>query len=359
MVWNNILSSIFDLGKNIFFFLQILHKSNPLLNQYGIDEKEEQAEEQEEEQEEEEQEQETIKSNVNVPAVIYENKYLERYKTFPNRYVWDEEEVKKVKEELMAQREDKIWRMEDMIEENRIRGIIEAVEPNEDEDEEEEEEDEDYISKLHYEWQKEIFRPIEQVDAEITLEAREKVLNAKLDKYINNYITEYTPIGNVIMRYNHHKKTFEYFSNSSVPYRYLEPIGRRYVMTYWCKPLFIDLEEELKNAEKRLLVATTNNNTSILKEHNPLKAFSSKEMNIKAYAKNRNPSQMPLPPQIKANLPNVHTTEKQLLKENANRYTWAGRIVDFAPLKKVNKTMFDKKLQLSFSEFKRMQMINK
>jgi hypothetical protein len=48
------------------------------------------------------------------------------------------------------------------------------------------------------------------------------------------------------MRYNNEKKSIEYFSNNSIPYRYLEPVGRKYIMTYWCKPIFFDIEEELK-----------------------------------------------------------------------------------------------------------------
>ena len=72
--------------------------------------------------------------------------------------------------------------------------------------------------------------------------------------------------------------------------------------------------------------------------------------------KNRNQPSLTLPPQIKANLPNVNQTSgKQLLKENANRYTWEGRLANFSLLKKVDKKTVDKNLSLSFSDFKRMQ----
>ena len=71
--------------------------------------------------------------------------------------------------------------------------------------------------------------------------------------------------------------------------------------------------------------------------------------------KNRNQLSAPLPPQIKANLPNVNSSEKMLLKENANRYTWEGRLSDFCPLKKIDKKIVNKNLVLSFSDFKRLQ----
>ena len=64
-----------------------------------------------------------------------------------------------------------------------------------------------------------------------------------------------------------------------------------------------------------------------------------------------------LPPQIKANLPDVNkqTSEKMLLKENANRYTWEGRISNFVPLKKIDKKIMNKQLAMTYAEFKKMQ----
>ena len=79
--------------------------------------------------------------------------------------------------------------------------------------------------------------------------AKKTIIDKKLDKFIDNYVLENTPMGNIYMRYNNSKCSFEYFSNNTIPYRYLEPVGRKYVMTYWCKPIFVDIEEELKRAE--------------------------------------------------------------------------------------------------------------
>jgi hypothetical protein len=63
-----------------------------------------------------------------------------------------------------------------------------------------------------------------------------------------------------------------------------------------------------------------------------------------------------LPPQIQSNLPDVNKIpEKQLLKENANRYTWEGRLTNFCPLKKIDKKVIDKKLNMTYSEFKKLQ----
>ena len=63
-----------------------------------------------------------------------------------------------------------------------------------------------------------------------------------------------------------------------------------------------------------------------------------------------------LPPQIKANLPNVNTSaEEMLLKENANRYTWEGRLANMSILKKVDRKVVDKNYSMSFADFKQLQ----
>ena len=86
-------------------------------------------------------------------------------------------------------------------------------------------------------------------DDEFRDQAHKYMLNQKLNGYINNYVNEMTPLGNVYMRYNNNKKSFEYYSNNTIPYRYLEPVGRKFVLTYFCKPLFIDIQDELNKAQ--------------------------------------------------------------------------------------------------------------
>ena len=67
------------------------------------------------------------------------------------------------------------------------------------------------------------------------------------------------------------------------------------------------------------------------------------------------------PLQMKANLPNVSGSNgvNQLLKENANRYTWIDRLTNLQLLKKVDRKTIDKQYALSFADFKKMQEIKK
>jgi hypothetical protein len=160
------------------------------------------------------------------------------------------------------------------------------------------------------------------------------MLNKKLDGYMNNYVNDMTPLGNVYMRYNNSKKSFEYYSNNTIPYRYLEPVGRKFVLTYFCKPLFIDIEDELNKSKLKKEEHDT-------KEANKKKEQSEKSeqtndkknvfAKLKSYNSSNNQSSNSsemmkmekrnvLPPQMKANLPNVNnaaTHEDMLLKEKS------------------------------------------
>jgi hypothetical protein len=65
-----------------------------------------------------------------------------------------------------------------------------------------------------------------------------------------NIVMEYTPVGNVLMYYNCIRECFEYYSDSTIPYRYLEVVARKYVLMNNCVSLYFDMEEELKDVSK-------------------------------------------------------------------------------------------------------------
>ena len=75
------------------------------------------------------------------------------------------------------------------------------------------------------------------------------------DVSCNVYITEHTPDGYVIMRYNKEEEGFEYWcDNSSIKYAYLEVVSRKYVDAFLCKNLYKDRmkkEEEVEKEEEK------------------------------------------------------------------------------------------------------------
>jgi hypothetical protein len=350
---------------------------------------------------------ETIKEENNNNIEIeekFEDKYLTKFKSFPNEFSFSELELQNEKKEFekikiefeqnrsnsMIELQQELTIIEDIIETGNFRKLknenecytdnintigvqklLKFCDINSD-DEDEEDYEVMYLSLLEKrDMDLKKMNELENMtlsDEEISKQARDIIINKKLDKYIDNYVLEYTPIGNIYMRYNNEKKSFEYFSNNSMPYRFLEPVGRKYVMTYWCKPLFIDIEEELKKAEEKFdeekkkkeeedKIREEESKKNPKKVLAQLKSYNkeTKDQTMK-FMKNRSNINTVLPPQIKANLPIVNNvSEKQLLKENANRYTWEGRLTNFCPLKKIDRKILDKKLSMTYADFKKMQ----
>jgi len=343
----------------------------------------------------------------NKVEIKFEDKYLEKFKVFPNSFYFsqleleeEEQEFEKLKitsEKLrldtINETQDKLFEINEIQQKSNIatgvsgiftenintfgiNKLLDFFDLHEEYDDDPDDIDFEELfldllkekSKLENEL-KETENIIVSND-ELREKARTITINKKLDKFIDNYVLEHTPLGNIYMRYNNSKGSFEYFSNNTIPYRYLEPVARKYVTTYWCKPIFVDIEEELKNAEiryddekkkkeendKRKQDEMKHNPKSVLAQ---MKNYNKdiKNNTITNPMKNRSTNNI-LPQQIKATLPlqNVsQTTEKQLLKDKANRYTWEGRFTGFCPLKKIDKKIMDKKLAMTYADFKKMQ----
>jgi hypothetical protein len=66
-------------------------------------------------------------------------------------------------------------------------------------------------------------------------------------------IHETTPAGDVILLYNKDNEQFQYYSNHEIPYRYLEVVVRKYVLSYNCIDLYTDIHQEYKKALQEYL----------------------------------------------------------------------------------------------------------
>ena len=332
----------------------------------------------------------------------FEDKYLEKFKAFNNEYYFTDDEklleeqkyaellniFNRDKEKGLRETGDKIDKIQFIFNKGGINTPegIEVLTRYYNIEAEYEDNPEDYdlqelineLSEIRDETKKEYdeFFNMKFSEEETINVAKQHVLDKKLAGFINNYVLEFTPQGNVYMRYNNSKKSFEYFSNNTIPYRYLEPVGRKYVTTYFCKPLFIDIDDELKKAQQK-----KDDEDQLKKEQKEQKEQKQKDdkekginekdiyAKLKSYnndpttaaimkTKNRQMGAMSLPPQIQANLPNVNSStapEKMLLKENANRYTWEGRMSNLSLIKKVEKKHTDKNYEMSFADFKKMK----
>lgn len=186
------------------------------------------------------------------------------------------------------------------------------------------------------------------------------VINLRIEKLLNCYVMETTPQGNVLMIYDNKKGSFRYYSDNVIPYRYLEVVGRKYVKLFDCRPLYVDMEEELELSEikwekERIQKEEQNKQKEEQKESNV-----PEKKNIYAKFKSYNTDgkngrvNIGVPPKNSIPITKEQEKEKILLKEKANRYTYEGKLINFTFLQKVERKVVNKKYNLSFADFKKI-----
>jgi len=187
--------------------------------------------------------------------------------------------------------------------------------------------------------------------------ARNFIINKRLEKIENCYTIETTPQGNVLMCYDSKRNSFKYFSDSTIPYRYLEVVARKYVKQFQCRQLFVDMEEELKLAEEQNEKEEKEEKEA--KETNEAKDSKEEKKSVfakfKSYNKDVGRVSKNIPPKNSIPITKEQENKKILLKERANRYTYEGKFANFSFLKKVDRKLVNKKYGLSFSDFKKLQ----
>ena len=203
-------------------------------------------------------------------------------------------------------------------------------------------------------------------------QARQFIIEKRLEKLKDCFVIEKTPLGNVLMTYNVVRGSFQFHSDNTIPYRYLETVSRKFVKFFDCRPIYYDMEEELKNYEIKLDEKEMEKEREKKAREDELKngkpdgqliaqARKTVFAKFKSYNKESGTGHVNMGAPPKNSMPNKSVTEnspntKILLKENANRYTYEGKISNFNMLKKVDKKLVDKKLALSFSDFKKMNI---
>ena len=179
-----------------------------------------------------------------------------------------------------------------------------------------------------------------------------------------NTVTETTPRGDVLMYYSSKMGSFVYHSRTKeIPYKYLETVARRYVIEYNCKKLYIDIRKEyekgvnkykeIKAKEDKAAADAKDGKVEDVKENKKKQIFA----NLKTY--NR-----------KGEVHNKQKDKIYILKENANRYSYRGKIEEYSEAKvescldkKVLENFGDKRSEeeknvkdIDFASFKKMNM---
>jgi len=259
------------------------------------------------------------------PAVVpYEQRYLDKVRLIPNNYVFSPDETLLLNDKMH----------EISIEQQELHTKINNLSVKED------------ITDL----QKQILTP-----SEVLEKARAYVINTRLNTLINNVIMENTPLGNVIMLYDNNRETFNFYSDNMIPYRFLETVARKYVITYNCRPLYIDMEEELKIYEQKMIEQEVNEKqTNLTQQSEPKKNVFAKFKSYNTEGKSGHVGKVPGPQNIVQNKDtgDKDKNRKIILKDNANRYSCQGKIHNFSIIKRPEKKLLSKKLAMTFATFK-------
>jgi len=352
-----------------------------------------------------------------IPLIKYEDKFLKDIRKMEKEYIFDEKEKEILEEkesnffkQLIETRQNRIEEInnrlceidaeltklsqdtivEDEFELDKDKEELDEDKEELDEDKEELDEDkeeldeeeldeeecqlikEEQIETLLYEKKMLTHESIEnQLNSEIEIlfqqqakdSARNFIINKRIEKLENCFVMETTPQGNVLMIYDNKRNSFKFYSDNTIPYRYLEVVGRKYVKMFDCRQLYVDMEEELNLAEEKW---EKDRKEKDEKEEQEKKIKEGQKIVVekksvfakfKSYNKDGTSGRVNTgaPPKNSIPMTKEQENEKILLKEKANRYTYEGKMVNFNFLKKVERKVVDKKYGLSFADFKKMQ----
>jgi hypothetical protein len=186
-----------------------------------------------------------------------------------------------------------------------------------------------------------------------------------------NFVVEQTPLGNVLMCYHYNENdqglnAFHYYSDSTIPYGFLEVVAKKYVVAFDCKMLYVDIQNEMEKTKKK----QEEQKTLVCEEvkaaprppTKPSVFAKFKEYNRDTMSHSKELLQPKLSHQANATVSSVNVnpaSEKKntsFVKEQINKYVFKGRVQNFGFLKKVDRKLVDKKYGLTFSEFKLLQL---
>lgn len=291
-------------------------------------------------------------------VIKYEDKYLSEIRKMNKKFQFDIQE-----KEIIENKKNEFFQKENKMYIDKINEINEKLLLFED----------TLLQNRECDFEKEILiitKELNDLKTEIKTEEKSIIKNAevqaetfvieeRLAKLKNCFVMEYTPLGNVLMIYDLSRNTFKYYSDNTIPYRYLETVARKYVKLFNCRPIFIDMEEELKLFEDKLLEDKLNKEKEPslqkqLRQENKKQIFTK----FKNYNKEGCNGKVNIAPPPRNSIPNqkieeIHKDKVVLLKEKANMYTYDGKISNYSFLKKTDRKVVDKKYAMSFTEFKK------
>lgn len=172
-----------------------------------------------------------------------------------------------------------------------------------------------------------------------------------------NTITDTTPRGDVLMYYSKVLDSFVYHSKTKeIPYKYLETVARKYVIKYNCKRLYVDIRKECENGLKKYKELKEREEQEkkegLESESNKPKENKKKQLFVSLKTYNR-----------KADVNAKQKDKIYVLKEQANRYSYRGRMDEYKepnvdePEEESSDEVVNKE-KLDFASFKKINSIS-
>jgi len=117
-----------------------------------------------------------------------------------------------------------------------------------------------FLSTMGSSWFTGYFLLEEEEEEEIPYEKQYNLDECKNDgnkeNIERNILLETTPQGKICIKYSNEEEGFEYWSDKTIDYKYLETAARKYVNKFSYKDLYIDrekgLEEKIENLKKEI-----------------------------------------------------------------------------------------------------------
>lgn len=178
-------------------------------------------------------------------------------------------------------------------------------------------------------------------------EREKKELDDKLESIKEKFIKEETPRGLIYMCYDKDNNNFIYYCKSKdIPFKYLDTVGRKFIIENNCPEIYIDYEQEYKNAINKKYMDFIENKKKMEEQINQQKKDQEEKnkKNVFAVFKNYNKNDT-----SEKNFNNIILTEK------CNIYKYKGTLYDYENYiksKEINTIDF---INIDFKTFKELE----
>ena len=172
------------------------------------------------------------------------------------------------------------------------------------------------------------------------------------ESFEQDLILTSTPDGDVYMRYSKEDEGFEYWTDKTIAYRYLESVARNYVTTFKCKNLYVDRMALLQEKLKKIREDIKRNKEAMESDMNADSEDEKEEdvfVNLKSYNKTTNDNTQKTKTKI---------TRSDIVCDKANKYIKKGNLKD-AEFIKSNRNNVSSNNGMSFNNWKIWQSKNK